>query len=274
MAPADPRWGRELISGPTSHAIAMALMFAMALPFAIIRCMRPASARRKALIVLATGLILAGAISTIRKTGAVAPICVLLTLLLYRPRRMIRLLPAGIAMLVFISVISPGALITVKAQLASNFLTSNSSRTGGRITPQSLRTSGAPLLGRGYGTFDPKHYRYLDNEYLMRLVETGFFGAASYLVLILSVIIVAHRLPRSKDPARAGPALAALAGAVAYLSRRRCSTPWASRRPRTCCSWSPGSRLSRRSHQSRRPHRSRCRSPRARERSRSPCAVR
>ena len=39
------------------------------------------------------------------------------------------------------------------------------------------------MFGRGYGTFDPQYYRFLDNEYLGRVVETGFVGAAAYLLL-------------------------------------------------------------------------------------------
>lgn len=41
-----------------------------------------------------------------------------------------------------------------------------------------------PVFGRGYGTFLPQLYRILDNQYLGTIVEAGFFGLATLLLLM------------------------------------------------------------------------------------------
>ena len=35
-----------------------------------------------------------------------------------------------------------------------------------------------PLFGRGFGTFLPELYRYIDNTYLLGLVEFGIVGSS------------------------------------------------------------------------------------------------
>jgi O-antigen ligase len=58
----------------------------------------------------------------------------------------------------------------------------------------------APIFGRGYATFLPE-YRILDNQYLLSLIDTGFFGMLSLVAFFLSGILVARRVRRlSTDP--------------------------------------------------------------------------
>jgi hypothetical protein len=71
--------GRPTIAGPTQHGIAVAAMFAMALPFAVVGMIRTTKGRRR-LYAVAVGLLLAGAVSTGRKTGLVVPAAALVIL--------------------------------------------------------------------------------------------------------------------------------------------------------------------------------------------------
>jgi O-antigen ligase len=82
-----------------------------------------------------------------------------------------------------------------------------------------------PVLGRGFGTYDPRihlradspqRHRTLDNQYLTLLIEVGMIGLVVYLALAATAIISLHPTARSRDPARAGPALALIAGFAAY----------------------------------------------------------
>jgi polysaccharide biosynthesis protein PslJ len=217
--PADPEWGRELINGPAEHAIAAATMFSMALPFAVMGFLRSEETRDKVLYGIATGLILGASFATIRKTGALGMATGLLVLVLYRPRAMLRLLPLGLVALLVIQFGAPGAVTRLKAQFVGGNLTSENSTAKGRtrdyepLSPDILQR---PVLGRGHGSYTADQYRYLDNEYLHRLVETGIVGAVAYLLVVLAVVLTAHLTTRSRDLVRSTTAMAIVAAAAVY----------------------------------------------------------
>jgi O-antigen ligase len=81
----------------------------------------------------------------------------------------------------------------------------------------------APWFGRGFGTFIPQDFFFIDNQYLGQLVETGYVGLAS-LILVFVIGFGAARgfRRRSLDPAdrHLGQALAAsvLAAALGFAT--------------------------------------------------------
>ena len=216
--PLDSKFGRPTVVGPTEHGLAIATLFAMALPFAVVRMMTAPDRRARLISFAATGLMLAGAMGTLRKTGAVAPAAALVVLMLYRPRGMLRLLPAGLILLIGIQLVTPGAMTRIKAQLVGGV--AEQSSTQGRtddydaVLPDVLTN---PVLGRGYGTYDSAEYRILDNEYLGTVIETGLLGVVAYLGVIVAVMLVCHRVIRRPQPGLSPTtALAASAAAVAF----------------------------------------------------------
>ena len=72
-------------------------------------------------------------------------------------------------------------------------------------------------FGRGYGSYNHDTYRILDSEILLRTIEGGVLGLASFLLIGLSVIASARRTIRSRDPTSAETALIGAAIAVAFL---------------------------------------------------------
>src|SRR4029450_3989372 len=61
--------------------------------------------------------------------------------------------------------------------------------------------SQAPVFGRGFGTFNPRDYVLLDNQYLGTLIETGAVGLTALLLLFLIGIFAARGArQRSNDP--------------------------------------------------------------------------
>ena len=213
--PVDPQFGRELITGPTRHAIAIANMLAFALPVAVIGYMR--STTHRFWYGLATAIILCGAFATIRKTGALAPIAALFVIAAYRPRHLLRMAPLGIAIILVANfVVAPGSVSRVKAQLVTfDDQKSVEGRREDRPALESdIRTK--PLLGRGHGSFESDRHRVLDNEYLQRLVETGYVGRALYFLLIVAVALSAHRVARSRSPGASDAGLAVVACAVVF----------------------------------------------------------
>jgi hypothetical protein len=217
--PEDEEFARRSITGPTTHGLAVTAMLAMAVGFAIALLLETKERRRRVAYGIATGVILAGAVSTQRKTAAVAPVAALIVLFLYRPRPMLRLAPLGIGLVLFIQFLSPGSLASIRGQLEPDRLetqgtTQDRSADYDAVSPDVLSDL---ALGRGFGTYDAHKYRLLDNQYLQMLIGTGVLGLCIFLALMLVTINVAHPAIRTGDPARAGPALGAAAGAGSFL---------------------------------------------------------
>jgi O-antigen ligase len=191
-------------------------MFAMALPYALLGMMRNTGGRRR-MYALAVALLLAGSVSTQRKTGLVVPCAAMAVLTVYRPRDMLRLLPAGLVLVAVIQVTVPGAIVGVKAQLVPQNIHTTS--TEGRTEdydathPDIVRYA---AFGRGYGTYDPHKYRFLDNEYLHRLIEEGVVGTAAFIALLVTGIVICVRTGRRLDPIRGSPAEASVAALAAF----------------------------------------------------------
>jgi O-antigen ligase len=53
-----------------------------------------------------------------------------------------------------------------------------------------------PLFGRGFGTFLPKDFFFLDNQYLMSLIDIGVVGTVAVIALMVSGIVLAFRASR------------------------------------------------------------------------------
>jgi hypothetical protein len=215
----DPtRADRKVIVGPTEHGLAVTSMFALVMPFALVG-LSEARGSTRWWYGISIALMLGAALSTERKTGVIAPVAAAAVFAAYRPRAAVRMLPLLLLMLVFIKVSAPGALGTVfELQSAT---TSNS--TAGRsddfaaVAPEFLAR---PLLGGGYGTRDIERVyevRILDDEYLGELLSVGLIGVFAFFAMIVSTMLIAHRLARSRDPVRANLALACSAACFVFL---------------------------------------------------------
>lgn len=210
--------GRPLIVGPTRHALSVASMLGMALPFAVVLAAVAPSPRRRLLWALAACAIVAGALVTQRKSGVVVPGVALLALFVLRPRQLLRLAPFGIVALAIGLVLSGGSFTSVQELDSSGSSNSTLGRTADypAVIPDLLSN---PLLGRGWGTLDPQRvdtYRIFDNQYLGQVYQVGGLGLVAFLALIVTPLLVVRSVLRSDDPARGPPALAAAAGCLAF----------------------------------------------------------
>jgi O-antigen ligase len=218
-AGAADEFGRPAVTGPTQHGLALTTVLALALPFAVVGIDQAREQRHKIAYALATALILAGAVATLRKTAAVMPIAALMVLFTYRRREMLRLAPLGLVLIVVIQALSPGALASIRGQLQPETLSGNVSTQGRTEDYDAVGPDIKAHLatGRGFGGFDSHKYRLLDNQYLGLLIEVGILGLVAYVAMLLAIMLVAHPVIRSGDPSRAPPALAASAGVAAFL---------------------------------------------------------
>lgn len=210
--------GRGRVTGPTRHGLAAATLLMQALPFALIGFLGSRDRRRRVLYALAVGLLVAGAFATARKSAFFIPVAVGLTVFAYRPRAAIRLLPLALLLVPFIHFTAPEAMGSIRNQLFPQNGFSNQNSVKGRTEDHDAvkpDIRAHMLVGRGWGTYDPDKYRLLDNQYLGLLIETGFLGAAAFLLIVGTVLWVATPIIRSHDSIRGPPALAAACAAVA-----------------------------------------------------------
>lgn len=209
---------RPTITGPTRHALSVTSILGMALPFAVVLAAIAPDTRRRLFWGLAACVVIAGALITQRKSGAVVPAFALLVLFVLRPRQLLRLAPFGVVALAVALAVTPGIFSTVRELGQTSSQDSTQGRTSDypAVLPDLLTH---PVLGRGFGTLDSERvdtYRIFDNEYLGELFQVGALGLLAFLALIVTPLLVARSVLRSDDPVRGPPALAAGAGCLAF----------------------------------------------------------
>lgn len=209
---------RPTITGPTRHALSVTTILGMALPFAVVLAAITPFWRRRLLWGTAACLIIAGALITQRKSGAVVPAMALLVLFVLRPRQLLRLAPFGLVALAMALALTPGIFSTVRELGHTSEQDSTAGRTSDypAVVPDLLTR---PMIGRGYGTLDSERvdtYRIFDNEYLGQLFQVGALGLLAFIAMIVTPLIIARTVMRSDDPVRGPPALAAGAACLAF----------------------------------------------------------
>jgi hypothetical protein len=210
--------GRPLISGPTRHALSVASLLGMAVPFAVLFAMLAPDLKRRLLWGLLACLIVSGALVTQRRSGVIVPAVAILALFAIRPRRMLPLLPYAAVAVVLGLILAGGTISSLQQLTGGGDQASNDGRTAdyAAVVPDLLTH---PALGRGYGTLNSikaDTYRIFDNEYLGQLYQVGLLGLLAFLALILSPIFIVRYVARSDNPLRGPPALAAAAGCLAF----------------------------------------------------------
>lgn len=211
--------GREQIYGPGVHPLAAAVMFSMTLPFALAWLLEAKERRQRILYGLAVVVLISGAIATQKKTAMVGPLVCILVLAAYRPRQMLRLAPLALVLVGVVHFTAPGALGGVVDQFSPGSV-NKVNTTKDRVSDYEAVTPDLaehPLIGRGYGSYDQKKHRILDNLYLTLAIGVGLLGIIAYLSILLTTFVEANQVARSGDPDRGPPAMAASASVCVAL---------------------------------------------------------
>lgn len=211
--------GRKLIYGPSVQPLAVAVMFSLALPFAFAWLLQARERRQRLLYGAAVLLLIGGAVATQKKTSMVGPLICILVLCAYRPRAMARLAPWAIVLVGVVHLFAPGALGAVVDQFAPGSVTKVNT-TKDRVNDYHAvepDIAGHLMVGRGYGSYDQKQHRILDNQYLALAIEVGLIGLLAYLAIFVASFFSAHPAARCGDPDRAPPALGAATATIVAL---------------------------------------------------------
>lgn len=207
-------------SGTATHPIEFGVVLAMLLPIALHFAVVDAGRRSVLARWLPAGALAVALSLSVSRSAIVCTAVALPVLLTTWPRHLRRwvflAVPSLIAILV---VVIPGFVGTVVSLFTG---ISNDSSAASRTGSYGLAWSfivRAPVFGRGMGTFLPR-YRILDNQYLGSLIELGFVGVASMLLLFVVGILTAwrlRRLPAAAEGGRGDSSMLASALAAAML---------------------------------------------------------
>jgi hypothetical protein len=210
--------GRRLVVGPAQTGLETAAMLSMALPIGLIR-FTEARGRKRLLYLIGTAIVLAATISTYKKTAFVAPVVVFAVLAGFRPRALVKLLPALIVLLAFVHVLAPGSFGSIEQQLVGGQLTSVGTTAHRTIAYDAVRPDvwSHPLIGAGYGSYDQVRVRILDTTVLDLLIGVGALGVLAFLAMPICAMIVAAPLIRRGTRRHSGHALAIAATAAVFL---------------------------------------------------------
>lgn len=210
--------GRPAVIGPADLGLEAVAMLSMALPIAFVRLMHSERGSERLLYGLAICIVFGAMVSTYRKSALLAPVAICVVLAYFRRRELLRLAPLGVVVLVALPILAPSALSSVVDQFAPSHL--HVATVDDRVSDyDAIRPDllSHPAFGRGYGTYEHTSYRILDNDLLMRVVETGIVGLAAFVLMLVMLIVFAAPIIRGRDPSRAPPALAIAAAAGAFL---------------------------------------------------------
>ena len=204
------RGGNLRVIGPAEHPIALAAMLVIIVPISIY-FVRTQGRRW----LIATALLLVGALATGSRTAVTMILAEILVYLIVKPRETKRLLPLLAPAIVVVHVLAPGAigglraalfpkggLIAEQTQLASN---ANGQLAGGRIrqiSPMVREASHHPLFGEGLGTritgfyVKERNAPILDDQWLNNLLDVGYLGFGLWIWLFVRPIRMLLRRAR------------------------------------------------------------------------------
>jgi hypothetical protein len=209
------RGGNLRIFGPAQHPIALGAALAMIVPISIYLAR---IGRRRWMI--ATVLLILGALATGSRTAVSMLIVELIVYLIRHRRETMHVLPALAPAIVVIHVFLPGSIGTFRqaffpkggliAEQSAVVANQNNQLAGGRIRqlkPMVAEASRHPLFGEGLGTritgFDvpQRNAPILDNQWLNNLLDVGYLGFGLWVWLFVSSVRRLFRRSRTLDEA-------------------------------------------------------------------------
>lgn len=195
------RSGFTRVFATAAHPIEYSVVLAMVLPLSL-HVAFGATGRGRLMWWACVALIGGTLPMTVSRTAVLAVAAVIIVMLPFwsGARRRIVLIAGGVGVIVMQALV-PGLLGTIRALFTSAAEDpSVTARTEDYEVVLEYVTA-SPAFGRGYGTFLPSRYTFLDNEFLMTAVTGGLLGVLAFALLFLVPMYQARRLSASAPDA-------------------------------------------------------------------------
>ena len=183
------------VAGTTMHPIEFGVVICLVIPLAIHLVMHHSRRWIVALAILGVALPM-----SVSRTAVVGVVAAALVLVPGWPRKVRhRVYGGAVFYLVAVRLLIPGLLGTIRALFvdAPADPSINSRESDYEFVSRFVAEN--PLFGRGFSTFIPSKFDFLDNQYLLSLVETGLVGVLALLTLIIGGIFTARSVRRRTD---------------------------------------------------------------------------
>lgn len=194
----DTRGVLRRVSGTASHPIEFGMVLVLILPFAF--HVATVSRRHRALWGLGTVLILVAIPMSVSRSAILGLVTVFVFLFAaWSPRRRLAAIVLAPVFLVGMRLLIPGLVGTISSifgNAADDPSLQGRTDDYGQVGELIARS---PIVGRGFGTFLPHDFFFLDNQYLGTIIETGFVGLAA-VVAVLAIGIGLGRGIRRRSP--------------------------------------------------------------------------
>jgi hypothetical protein len=202
------------VQGTTSHPIEFGVVLAIAFPIALHYAMTAPRGRRSG-PVLCTVLIALGIPLSLSRSGLIGLIVAFVVVMGgWTWRQRVNGLAAAVMFAGVTRAVIPGLLGTVLhlfTQASSDSSTQARTSRYDTLGHYFLQT---PWVGRGFGTFLPQNYLFVDNQYYLTAIEMGAVGLVALIVMFMIGVFTARGARRhAADPQTAGLAQA-LVGAI------------------------------------------------------------
>jgi len=214
----EARTGFYRVASTANHYIEFSVVMAMLVPFAI-HLVRFGATRKQRQLAGACALLMTAAIPiALSRSGIIALMVALVVVVPFWPHRAkLNIAVIGFGLLGTFAVARPsflGTLVGLFANMGGD--DSISGRTDDYASVYEY-FSEAPYFGRGYGTFIPKLYIILDNQWLLQLVTGGLVGLLALIMLHLTGMSLAVNAYR-RSPTDEGKHLAVCLFAVQMIA--------------------------------------------------------
>jgi O-antigen ligase len=176
--------GIRRVASTASHPIEFGMVLALILPFAF-HIATHATEKRGRWWVMTTIIAVAVPMSVSRSAILGLAVELIILFVSWTPRRRLGAIVIAPVFIVGMRVLIPGLVGTISS-IFGNASTDPSlqGRTDDYAVVGQFITR-SPLVGRGFGTFLPTDFFFLDNQYLGIIIEVGFVGFAALLTLLI-----------------------------------------------------------------------------------------
>jgi polysaccharide biosynthesis protein PslJ len=190
------RGGLDRVSSTTSQPIEFGAVVVMTIPFALHQA-RFSSSDKRVLRWLQVAVLLIAAPLSVSRSAILALIAIAIVILPTWSKKERRIAYVFISVGLAAFLVFVPSLFTTLAHLVVKINSDPSAQSRVRAVAMSWSyISQNPWLGRGFSTFSPQTYFFVDDQYVTSVIETGFIGLLALIMIFVAGFAIAQSARR------------------------------------------------------------------------------